>query len=249
MSGHSKWSKVKHQKAVVDAKKGKLFTKLIREITVSAKLGGADQNANPRLRQAVQAARAGNMTNDTVQRAITKGAGGADGVDYETVLYEGYGPASSAVIVEALTDNRNRTASSIRTAFSKYNGNLGGTNSVSYLFQHVGKILISGDAIDEDKLTDLILEAGADDLMSSPDGFVVTTTMEGFEPTKTFLESKGVKIEESELIWQPKTPVAIHDKNKAQTVMNFLEVLEDDDDVQKVFTNLDEAVLAELTSA
>jgi len=249
MSGHSKWSKVKHQKAVVDSKKGKLFTKLIREITVSAKLGGADQDSNPRLRQAIQAARAANMTNDTVLRAVNKGAGGADGVDYEAVVYEGYGPASSAVIVEALTDNRNRTASSIRTAFSKFNGNLGGSNSVSYLFVHVGKILIPNAGMDEDKLTELILEAGADDLVNSPAGFIVTTTMEGFEPAKTFLESKGIKIEESELIWQPKTPLAIRDKDKAQTVMNFLEVLEDDDDVQKVFTNLDEAVLAELTSA
>jgi YebC/PmpR family DNA-binding regulatory protein len=248
MSGHSKWSKVKHQKAAVDAKRGKLFTKLIREITVAAKLGGPDPAANPRLRAALAVARGHNMAQDTMMRAVNKGAGGNDGVEFEAIVYEGYGPSHAAVIVEALTDNRNRTASSLRSTFSKYDGNLGGTNSVSYLFDHVGKIWIDQDRIDEDSLTEYILEAGADDLQADGKVYTVMTSLEAFEPVKAFLERKGVVIGESELIWQPRTKLIVKDRDKAETVMNFLEALEDDDDVQKVFTNLDEEALARLGS-
>jgi len=249
MSGHSKWSKVKHQKAVVDSKRGKLFTKLIREITVAARMGGPDPDGNPRLRAALLAARASNLSNDTVLRAVNKGAGGNDGVDYESVLYEGYGPANTAVIVEALTDNRNRTASSIRSLFGKAGGNMGATNSVSYMFDHVGKIWIDKATIGEDALTEHILEGGADDLAADGEAHVVTTTMEAFEPVKAYLERQGIEIAEAALIWQPRARLTLKDREKAESVLNFLEALEDDDDVQKVFTNLDEAALAELAGA
>ncbi len=250
MSGHSKWSSIKHKKGAKDARRGKLFSKLIREITVAAKMGGAELDANPRLRQAVNNARAANLPQDTVMRAVTKGAGGADGVDYAEVIYEGYGPHNAAVVIEALTDNRNRTASSIRSTFSKYDGNLGASNSVLFMFDHVGTIVIDRSAIDEDTLTDYVLEAGAEDLQSGDEGYIVSTRLEAFEPVKSFLESKGLEIKESELIWQPQSKVMIGDKAQAERVINFLEALEDDDDVQKVHTNLDidQNVLTELAA-
>ena len=250
MSGHSKWSSIKHKKGAKDARRGKLFSKLIREITVAAKMGGAELDANPRLRQAVNNARAANLPQDTVMRAVTKGAGGADGVDYAEVIYEGYGPHNAAVVIEALTDNRNRTASSIRSTFSKYDGNLGASNSVLFMFDHVGTIVIDRSAIDEDTLTDYVLEAGGEDLESGDEGYIVSTRLEAFEPVKSFLESKGLEIKESELIWQPQSKVMIGDKAQAERVINFLEALEDDDDVQKVHTNLDidQNVLTELAA-
>ena len=250
MSGHSKWSSIKHKKGAKDARRGKLFSKLIREITVAAKMGGGELDANPRLRQAINNARAANLPQDTVMRAVTKGAGGADGVDYAEVIYEGYGPHNAAVVIEALTDNRNRTASSIRSTFSKYDGNLGASNSVLFMFDHVGTIVIDRSAIDEDTLTDYVLEAGGEDLESGDEGYIVSTRLEAFEPVKSFLESKGLEIKESELIWQPQSKVMIGDKAQAERVINFLEALEDDDDVQKVHTNLDidQNVLTELAA-
>jgi len=250
MSGHSKWSSIKHKKGAKDARRGKLFSKLIREITVAAKMGGAELDANPRLRQAINNARAANLPQDTVMRAVTKGAGGADGVDYAEVIYEGYGPHNTAVVIEALTDNRNRTASSIRSTFSKYDGNLGASNSVLFMFDHVGTIVIDRSAIDEDTLTDYVLEAGGEDLESGDEGYIVSTRLEAFEPVKSFLESKGLEIKESDLIWQPQSKVMIGDKAQAERVINFLEALEDDDDVQKVHTNLDidQNVLTELAA-
>ena len=250
MSGHSKWSGIKHKKAVVDAKRGKLFSKLIREITVAAKMGGGELDANPRLRQAINTARAANLPQDTIMRAVTKGAGGADGVDYAEVIYEGYGPHNAAVVIEALTDNRNRTASSIRSTFTKYDGNLGASNSVLFMFDRVGTIVIDRSTIDEDTLTGYVLEAEGEDLQSGDEGYLVSTRLEAFEPVKSFLESKGLEIKESELIWQPQTKVTIEDKAQAERVINFLEALEDDDDVQKVHTNLDidQNVLTELAA-
>ncbi|MCH8884335.1 MAG: YebC/PmpR family DNA-binding transcriptional regulator [SAR324 cluster bacterium] len=250
MSGHSKWSSIKHKKGAKDARRGKLFSKLIREITVAAKMGGGELDANPRLRQAINNARAANLPQDTAMRAVTKGAGGADGVDYAEVIYEGYGPHNAAVVIEALTDNRNRTASSIRSTFSKYDGNLGASNSVLFMFDHVGTIVIDRSAIDEDTLTDYVLEAGGEDLESGDEGYIVSTRLEAFEPVKSFLESKGLEIKESELIWQPQSKVMIGDKAQAERVINFLEALEDDDDVQKVHTNLDidQNVLTELAA-
>ena len=239
MSGHSKWSSIKHKKGAKDAKRGKIFPKLIREVTVAAKSGEADPAANPRLRTAIQAARSQNMPLDTVMRAVKKGAGGNDGVDYEEITYEGYGPYNAAVVVEALTDNRNRTASSIRATFTKYNGNLGSSNSVTFMFDRQGLILIDKAAIDETELTEHALEAGAEDLDASGDDFAVLTTINGLEPLKSYLEAKGIDYKEAQLIWAPQTKVVIDDKDHASKVLNFLEALEDDDDVQRVFTNFE----------
>ncbi|MDH5752497.1 MAG: YebC/PmpR family DNA-binding transcriptional regulator [Deltaproteobacteria bacterium] len=248
MSGHSKWSSIKHKKAAVDAKRGKIFTKLIREITVAAKMGGGDMEANPRLRLAVGVARGKNMPKDTIDRAIKKGAGGNDGVDFEEVIYEGYGPHNVAVVVEALTDNRNRTASSIRHVFTKHNGNLGATNSVQYMFDRKGTFTLSKDAGDEDTITEWVLESGADDLEDDGDTWFVTCALENFDSVKTYLEEKGLDISEAELQRLPQTKVNLTDKEQAQKVLGFLELLEEDDDVQKVFANfeIDENLLAEL---
>ncbi len=248
MSGHSKWSSIKHKKAAADAKRGKAFTKLIREITVAAKHGGGDQEANPRLRLAVVQARGQNMPNDTIQRAINKGVGGNDGVDFEEVIYEGYGPNNVAVVIEALTDNRNRTIASIRTAFGKYDGNLGATNSVQYMFDRKGTFVVSKEAIDEETLTEYILDAGAEDLEDQGDSFLVIAEMDTFEVVKSYLEDKNVPLESAELQRLPQTRVPIDSKEDAEKVIHFLELLEDDDDVQKVFSNFDiaEGILAEL---
>lgn len=248
MSGHSKWSSIKHKKAAVDAKRGKIFTKLIREITVAAKQGGDDLEANPRLRLAVNSARAQNMPNDTIKRAITKGAGDADGADYEEVIYEGYGPNNVAVVIETLTDNRNRTVASLRFAFQKYDGNMGATNSVQYMFDRKGTLLVSKETIDEETLTDYILEAGAEDLEDQGDHFLVISSLESFEAVKTFLEQKDVALASADLQRLPQTRVVIDNREDAEKIITFLEVLEDDDDVQNVFSNfdIDEAVLMEM---
>jgi len=248
MSGHSKWSSIKHKKAAADSKRGKVFTKLIREITSAARQGGADPGANPRLRLAMDKARASNMPNDTVQRAISKGSGEDDGVNYEEVIYEGYGPASVAVVIEALTDNRNRTASTIRTAFTKANGNLGGTNSVQYMFDRKGTFAVRKDAMDEDTLTEHALEAGAENLADDGDTWLLTCPLEDFDAVRTALEEAGVPLDSAELQRLPQTRVTISNREDAEKVLTFLETLEEDDDVQKVFSNfdIDEQLLAEL---
>ncbi len=250
MSGHSKWSSIKHKKAGKDAKRGKIFTKLIREITVAAKLGGSDPAANPRLRSAVQTARGQNMPTDTINRAITKGAGGNDGVDFEEVIYEGFGPSNIAVVIEALTDNRNRTIASIRTAFNKYNGNLGSPNSVLYMFDRKGTITIPKSAVDEDTLTEMVLEAGGEDLEAAGDDFLVIAAMEEFEQVKAELEKQELNITAAELAHLPQTKVLVEDREAAEMVLNFLDMLEEDDDVQKVFSNfdIDDTLLEELNA-
>lgn len=247
MSGHSKWSSIKHKKAAVDAKRGKIFTKIIREITVAAKMGGPDPDANPRLRAAVQNARGQNMPNDTVTRAIKKGSGGNDGVEYEEVIYEGFGPANVAVVIQALTDNRNRTIASIRTAFNKYNGSLGPANSVQFMFDRMGSILIPTSVVDEDTLTEAVLDAGGDDLELVDDHFQVLCSLENFEAVKAAMEEKGWEAKESGLVQVPQNKTLISNKEEAEKVMNFIDLLEEDDDVQKVFTNfdVDDALLAE----
>ncbi len=249
MSGHSKWSSIKHKKGLKDARRGKLFTKLIREVTVAAKHGGGDPASNSRLRLAVQAARDQNMPLDTVNRAIARGAGGGDGIDYEEVIYEGYGPANVAVVIEALTDNRNRTVASLRQTFGKFNGNMGATNSVQFMFDRKGTLLISKDAIGEDQLTEHVLEVGAEDLDTSGEDYFVICAPEDFARVKTYLEEQGVPILSAELTRLPQTQVPIADKQQAEAVLNFLDMLEDDDDVQNVFANfdIDDAVLAELS--
>ncbi|MFM5311226.1 YebC/PmpR family DNA-binding transcriptional regulator [Aeromonas caviae] len=235
MAGHSKWANIKHRKAAQDAKRGKIFTKLIREITTSARLGDADPANNPRLRAAVAAALTGNMTRDTINRAIQRGAGGGDGEQLETIVYEGYGPAGSAVMVECLTDNRNRTVAEVRHAFSKCGGNLGTDGSVAYLFTKKGVLTFVG--ADEDALMDAALEAGADDVVTEEDGTIeVYTTPNDFGTVLDGLEAAGFKPESAEVTMIPSTEAEL-DAETAPKLMRLIDMLEDLDDVQEVYHN------------
>lgn len=249
MSGHSKWSTIKHRKGAQDAKRGKIFTKLIKEITIAARLGGGDPNANPRLRAAVANAKSQSMPKDNIDRAIKKGTGELEGVDYEEILYEGYGPHNVAVIVETLTDNRNRTIASVRSTFGKTGGNLGATNSVQYMFDHKGMIYINKSAIDEDTLTEIIIEAGADDINSDdPEQYEVSTGISDFITVRNELEDKGVEMAEANLEWVPQNRIEIDDVKKAEQVMRLIDQLEDNDDVQNVYSNFDitDSVMSQL---
>ncbi|MBL0586953.1 YebC/PmpR family DNA-binding transcriptional regulator [Aeromonas caviae] len=235
MAGHSKWANIKHRKAAQDAKRGKIFTKLIREITTSARLGDADPANNPRLRAAVAAALTSNMTRDTINRAIQRGAGGGDGEQLETIVYEGYGPAGSAVMVECLTDNRNRTVAEVRHAFSKCGGNLGTDGSVAYLFTKKGVLTFVG--ADEDALMDAALEAGADDVVTEEDGSIeVYTTPNDFGTVLDGLEAAGFKPESAEVTMIPSTEAEL-DAETAPKLMRLIDMLEDLDDVQEVYHN------------
>ncbi|ELM3717387.1 TPA: YebC/PmpR family DNA-binding transcriptional regulator [Aeromonas hydrophila] len=235
MAGHSKWANIKHRKAAQDAKRGKIFTKLIREITTSARLGDADPANNPRLRAAVTAALTNNMTRDTINRAIQRGAGGGDGEQLETIVYEGYGPAGSAVMVECLTDNRNRTVAEVRHAFSKCGGNLGTDGSVAYLFSKKGLLTFVG--VDEDALMDAALEAGADDVVTEEDGSIeVYTTPNDFGTVLDGLEAAGFKPQSAEVTMIPSTEAEL-DAETAPKLMRLIDMLEDLDDVQEVYHN------------
>ncbi|MCV3286777.1 YebC/PmpR family DNA-binding transcriptional regulator [Aeromonas media] len=235
MAGHSKWANIKHRKAAQDAKRGKIFTKLIREITTSARLGDADPANNPRLRAAVAAALTGNMTRDTINRAIQRGAGGGDGEQLETIVYEGYGPAGSAVMVECLTDNRNRTVAEVRHAFSKCGGNLGTDGSVAYLFSKKGLLTFVG--VDEDALMDAALEAGADDVVTEEDGSIeVYTTPNDFGTVLDDLEAAGFKPQSAEVTMIASTEAEL-DADTAPKLMRLIDMLEDLDDVQEVYHN------------
>ncbi|BBR40267.1 hypothetical protein AO724_09340 [Aeromonas allosaccharophila] len=235
MAGHSKWANIKHRKAAQDAKRGKIFTKLIREITTSARLGDPDPANNPRLRAAVTAALTNNMTRDTINRAIQRGAGGGDGEQLETIVYEGYGPAGSAVMVECLTDNRNRTVAEVRHAFSKCGGNLGTDGSVAYLFSKKGLLTFVG--VDEDALMDAALEAGADDVVTEEDGSIeVYTTPNDFGTVLDGLEAAGFKAESAEVTMIPSTEAEL-DAETAPKLMRLIDMLEDLDDVQEVYHN------------
>ena len=235
MAGHSKWANIKHRKAAQDAKRGKIFTKLIREITTSARLGDADPANNPRLRAAVAAALTSNMTRDTINRAIARGAGGGDGEQLETIVYEGYGPAGSAVMVECLTDNRNRTVAEVRHAFSKCGGNLGTDGSVAYLFTKKGVLTFVG--ADEDALMDAALEAGADDVVTEEDGTIeVYTTPNDFGTVLDGLEAAGFKPESAEVTMIASTEAEL-DAETAPKLMRLIDMLEDLDDVQEVYHN------------
>ena len=235
MAGHSKWANIKHRKAAQDAKRGKIFTKLIREITTAARVGDADPAANPRLRAAVAAALSNNMTRDTVNRAIQRGAGGGDGADLETLIYEGYGPAGSAVMVECMTDNRNRTVSEVRHAFSKCGGNLGTDGSVSYLFSKKG--VLTFENVNEDALMDAALEAGADDVISNDDGSVeVYTTPNDFGTVLDALEAAGFKTTNASVTMIASTEAEL-DAETAPKFMRLIDMLEDLDDVQEVYHN------------
>ena len=236
MAGHSKWANIKHKKAAVDKKRGKIWTKLIREITVSARIGGGDIDTNPRLRLAVDKALTANMPKDTYERAIKRGAGDVDGENYDEIRYEGYGPGGTAVMVDCMTDNRNRTASEVRHAFSKLGGNLGTDGSVAYLFTKQG-ILTYADGVDEEAIMEAALEAGAEDVVSNDDGSVdVITSPEDFSQVKDALIAAGFQPDNDEITYTASTN-AVLEQDDAEKLLRMVEMLEDLDDVQEVYTN------------
>ncbi len=239
MSGHSKWSTIKRKKGAIDAKRGKIFSKLIKEITVAARQGGGDPDGNPRLRSAIAAAKTENMPKDNISRAIAKGSGGGDGEAYEEILYEGYGPGGVAVLVECMTDNRNRTVADVRHYFAKSNGNLGENGCVAWMFDQKGQILVDKQSISEEELMELALEAGAEDIVEDDDEFQVLTSVESFNDVRDALEEKGVQFVEASISMIPKNTVDITEENIAVALLKLLENLEDHDDVQKVHANFD----------
>jgi YebC/PmpR family DNA-binding regulatory protein len=239
MSGHSKWSTIKHKKGAADAKRGKVFTRIIKEMTIAARLGGGDPEGNPRLRSAVAEAKANNMPKDNIERAIKRGTGEIEGAQYEEMLYEGYGPGGVAVIVEALTDNGNRTTPEIRRIFEKNGGNLGTPGSVKFQFDKKGYFAVEKSAVGEDKLMEVALEAGADDLQSEDaDVFEIYTSPESFEAVRQALEGAKIPTVEAKLSMIPSTYVAV-DEAKTKAMMRLLEMLDDHDDSQNVYSNLD----------
>ena len=247
MAGHSKWANIKHRKAAQDAKRGKIFTKLIREITVAARSGGPDADSNPRLRDAVSKALGANMTRDTIDRAIKRGSGDTEGENYEEVRYEGYGPSGVAVMVDCLTDNRNRTVAEVRHAFTKAGGNLGTDGSVAYLFSKTGIINFSGG--DEDSIMEAALEAGAEDVVSNDDGSIdVVAAPEEFVTVKEALVAAGLEPTMAEVTMQASTSVDL-ELEDAEKVMRLVDTLEDLDDVQNVYNNADfsDEVMAQLS--
>ena len=249
MAGHSQFKNIMHRKGAQDARRARHFARLIREITVAARSGLPDPAANPRLRAAVSAAREANMPKDTVDRAIKKASGAAAGEDYAEVRYEGYGPAGVAVIVEALTDNRNRTASDVRAAFSKHGGALGETNSVSFLFTRLGVIAYPAAAASADAMLEAAIEAGADDAESGPEGHEITCAAEAFFGVRDALEARFGPPEAAKLDWRPATSVTL-DEDRAPSVLKLMDALEDNDDVQSVYANFDipEPVLQRLSA-
>jgi len=238
MSGHSKWSTIKRKKGVADSKRGKTFTKIIKEIMVAARFGGGDINSNPRLRAAVLAAKAENMPKDNIERAIKKGTGELEGVNYEELTYEGYGPGGVAMILEVLTDNKNRTVADVRHIFSKHSGSLGEGGCVSWMFEKRGLILIGKDGTDEDRLIEVALDAGALDVKDAGKEFEVTTDAAKFEQIKKALEDAGFKSNYSEVTMVPQNTVRLTGK-EAEQMLKLMEGLEDSDDVQKVYANFD----------
>lgn len=238
MSGHSKWATTKHKKAAIDAKRGKIFTKITKEISVAARLGGGDINGNPRLRTAVAKAKAVSMPADNIKRAIQKGTGELPGVSYEEVMFEGYGPNGVAVMVESMTDNRNRTVSEIRHIFSKSGGNLGENGCVSWMFHKKGYIVVNRAKADEEKLLSLALDAGAEDMQSEDDNFAITTAPHDFEKVRKAVEDAGIPMEVAEITMIPQTYVKLEGK-EAQQMLRLMETLEDNDDVQNVYANFD----------
>jgi YebC/PmpR family DNA-binding regulatory protein len=240
VSGHSKWSSIKHKKGAADAKRGQLFSKLSRAIIVAAKEGGADPSANLALQNAIEKARSYSMPKDNIERAIAKGAGAdAEASAFETVVYEGYGPDGVAVLVEALTDNRNRTASEVRHAFTKHGGNLGTTGAVAWQFERRGVVLVGAEGTDEDELVLLAADAGADDVERDASSFVVTSAPEELKAVREALEAGGFAIESVELAMVPKTTVSVVDESTARRIVRLVEGLEDTEDVQDVYANFD----------
>jgi len=239
MSGHSKWSKIKHTKGVVDSKRGKVFAKLGKELTVAAKHGGGDPGFNPRLRTILMKARAVNMPADNIDRAIKKGTGELPGVSYEEITYEGFAPGGVALLIELLTDSKNRTAAEIRTIFTKHGGNMGVVGAVKHLFHRKGQILVAKDQISEDDLMSLALDAGAEDMIAHPDTYEILTDPHQFEAVHKALEEKGLKPQLAEVTQVPLTPVPVTDEKTARAVLALIDALEDNDDVQNVYSNYD----------
>jgi len=238
MSGHSKWSTIKHKKAAKDAKRGKIFTKLIKEITVAARQGGGDPDANPALRTAIQGAKSANMPADNIERAIKKGTGEMEGINYEEVMYEGYGPQGVGVYVHCLTDNKNRTAAEIRSLFNKNGGSMAGAGSVAWLFEKKGLLVVVEDVIGEDELMELVISAGAEDLSQSEGKYEITCQPQDFWAVKETLERANIKTESAEVTMIPKNQVSVTAES-ARGVLRLIEVLEDHDDVQNVYANCD----------
>ncbi len=238
MSGHNKWSSIKHRKGAQDKKRGKIFTKIIKEITVAARFGGGDVTANPRLRTAIAAAKAENMPKDNIDRAVKKGTGELEGANYEEIIYEGYGPGGAAVMAESLTDNKNRTVAEVRHIFSKAGGNLGESGCVAYMFDKKGYLYVEKSATDEDRLMEVALEAGAEDVREDDDGFEVIAAPQDFETVREALEAAGITFTDDEITMLPQSSNTLAGK-EAEQMMRLLENLEDNDDVQKVYTNVD----------
>jgi YebC/PmpR family DNA-binding regulatory protein len=249
MAGHSQFKNIMFRKGAQDKKRGKVFTKIIRELTTAARMGLPDPNANPRLRAAVLAARQANMPKDTVERAVKRGAGGEDGANYDEVRYEGYGPGGTAIIVEALTDNRNRTASEVRAAFTKYGGNLGETNSVSFLFDRLGQVTYPAAAANADAMFEAAVEAGADDVESGTEEHSITCAADLLNGVRDALEARFGAPTAAKLVWRPKTVTPV-DGSNAEALFKLLETLEDSDDVQNLFANFEVAddVMARLSA-
>ena len=239
MSGHSKWSTIKHKKAANDAKRGKLFTRLIREVVVAARDGGGDPDSNPRLRTAIAAARSANMPSDNLKRAIQKGTGELPGASYDEVTYEGYGPGGVAIIVETMTDNRMRTTPEMRHLFSKHGGNLGEPNSVAWMFDRKGRIVVTGDGLEEDALMEIVLEAGGDDLEKLDDGgWQIWTAVSDFQAVQQALEAAEINVGEAGLVMEPQNTIKL-DSGKAESCLKLLDLLEEHDDSQNVYANLE----------
>lgn len=238
MSGHNKWSTIKHKKGAADAKRGKMFSKLIKEITIAARYGGGDPDGNPRLRTAINAARAANMPKDNVDRAIKRGTGEIEGASYEEIVYEGYGPGGVAVLAEALTDNKNRTVAEIRHIFDKYNGNLGESGCVAWMFEKKGIVVVSAEGLNEDIVMELALEAGAQDVSTEGNTYEITTEPADFEAVRTAVEEKGWKVELAEVTMAPQNNVKL-DGKKAEQMLKMMDALDDHDDLQRVFANFD----------
>ena len=238
MSGHSKWSSIKHKKAATDAKRGKIFTKLIKEITVAARMGGGDAESNPRLRAAILAAKSENMPKDNIARAVKKGTGELEGVSYEEIIYEGYGPGGAAVLIESLTDNKNRTVADIRYIFSKAGGNMGENGCVAWMFDKKGYIAVEDKAVDEEALMEAALDAGAEDIREDDGNFEVISTPEDFEGVRAAIDNASIPYAVAEMTMLPQSTTLLKGK-EAEQMVRLMDALEDCDDVQKVYTNAD----------
>ena len=248
MAGHSHWAGIKHKKAVIDKKRGKLFSKLAKQIITAAKNGGGDPDANLKLKYAIDKAKAGNMPNDNIDRAVKRGTGDLDGVNYEEIVYEGYGPGGVAILLEVLTDNRNRTVGELRNTFDRRGGNMGDSGCVSYLFEKKAMFEIAGEGNDEDSLMEVALELGADDLEHADDVFMIKAPAEAFEAIRSGLADKGIETLSAEIVMHPTTTVPLTDVATARKVLALMEIFEEHDDVQNAYTNfsLSDDIIKEL---